>query len=954
MNALTWKRLLPVVAAVALFYALCLAYFTPVMEGKGLVQHDIKQWKGMAQEVNEHRDATGEEALWTGSMFSGMPSYQIMVKWTANLLSVVDDAFHGFLPRPANFLFLYLLGMYVLLRILKVDPWLSVVGAIAFAFSSYFFVILPAGHTSKANAIGYMPLVFGAMYLLYRGDKWTGAALLALFLGLEVMMNHVQITYYLAMLLVLFGLSEAARAFREKALPDFAMRSGLGAVAVVLALVCNMGMLWSTVEYGKYSTRGKSELTILPDGSKDEGLRTAGLDRDYVTQYSYGKQESFTFLVPDAKGGSSSMIGNGPEVANADPRLRQNIAQMNRYWGDQYSTAGPQYGGAIILVLMLLLLLQAEGRDRWWILGSVILLAVQVGIANAAPFDELDNTVAVMGIKASLLAGVLLIIYLIAGLVLMRDGLVYALFSALLLTLMLSWGRNHMPLTDFFLEHVPGYDKFRSVTMILVVLSLAVSVLAVLYVDRLLKARNATGAAWDKLMEKRAMIGVGSVLVLLLAFGLAPDSLFSFVSDQEKAMLTQQAESSPEMESQVALFVDNLKEVRIGIFTADVWRSFAFVLGAGILLLLFGRKVVGSTVFIAGLGALILLDQWTVDKRYMHNEKEKGRYAQWADLDELNKPFVPTAADKAILEAEWNPQAEEAHKAVLARLKEEKQQESGANKVVKADEELAARFQSLRRHNGGYRVLTLNNPFNSTQVSYFHRSLGGYHGAKLKRYQELIEFQLGAAMQRVGDLLQSGTSLPQIDSLLAKEGVLNMLNTRYLIYNPERAPIRNTNALGAAWFVDEVKWQQNADAEIMALSAFDPARTALVDERYRSIIGDAPVTADPSASAELTAYETNKLTYTVRSQAGGVVVFSEIWYGPDWQASIDGQPVEHARVDYVLRGLRVPAGEHEVVFSIHSKPFHSSRPYMMAASALVLLLALGALVREARSALRKE
>jgi len=795
-----------------------------------------------------------------------------------------------------------------------------------------------------------MPLVFGAMYLLYRGDKWTGAALLALFLGLEVMMNHVQITYYLAMLLVLFGLSEAARAFREKALPDFAMRSGLGAVAVVLALVCNMGMLWSTVEYGKYSTRGKSELTILPDGSKDEGLRTAGLDRDYVTQYSYGKQESFTFLVPDAKGGSSSMIGNGPEVAKADPRLRQNIAQMNRYWGDQYSTAGPQYGGAIILVLMLLLLLQAEGRDRWWILGSVILLALQVGIANAAPFDELDNTVAVMGIKASLLAGTLLIIYLIAGLVLVRDGLVYALFSALLVTLLLSWGRNHMPLTDFFLEHVPGYDKFRSVTMILVVLSLAVAVLAVLYVDRLLKARSATGAAWDKLMEKRAMVGVGSVLVLLLAFGMAPDSLFSFVSDQEKAMLTQQAESSPQMESQVAMFVENLKEVRIGIFTADVWRSFAFVLGAGILLFLFGRKVVGGTVFVAGLGLLVLLDQVTVAKRYMHNEKDKGRYVQWADLDELNKPFVPTAADKAILEAEWDPSMQEAH----IHLMDRKRSSGLVSRFIKPDEELSARFGTLRRNTNGYRVLSLNNPFNSTQVSYFHRSLGGYHGAKLKRYQELIEFHLGAAMQRVGNLLQSGTSMPQIDSLLAEEGVLNMLNTRYLIYNPERPPIRNTNALGAAWFVDEVKWQQDADAEIMALSAFDPARTALVDERYRPVIGDAPLSPDPSASAELASYETNRLTYNVRSQAGGVVVFSEIWYGPDWQASIDGQPVDHARVDYVLRGLRVPAGEHEVVFSIHSKPFHTSRPYMMAASALVLLLALGALVREARSALRKE
>lgn len=947
MNAFPWKRLLPVLGAVAFFYALTLTYFSPVLEGKGLEQHDITQWKGMAQEINEHRDATGEESLWTGSMFSGMPAYQIAVKWTANLLSIVDGAFHGFLPRPASFLFLYLIGMYVLLRILKVDPWLSVVGAIAFAFSSYFFVILPAGHTSKANAIGYMPMVFGALYLLYRGDKWTGASLLALFLGLEIMMNHVQITYYLAFLLVLFGVAEAVRAFREKGLPDFLGRSGLGALAVLLALMCNMGMLWSTVEYGKYSTRGKSELTVLPDGSKEAGTRTAGLDRDYITQYSYGKQETFTFLVPDAKGGFSSMIGNGPETAKADPRYRQSIAQMNRYWGDQLSTAGPQYAGAIALVLMLLLLLRTEGRDRWWLAGSLLLILAQVAIANAAPFDDLSNDAQVAGIKASLLAGILLVLYLAAGLYVMRDGLVYALFSALLLTLMLSWGRNHMPLTDFFLEHVPGYDKFRSVTMILVVLELAVPVLAMLYVDRLLKS-----GGWDKVTEKRSMIGIGAVLVILLAMALAPDDLFSFVSDQEREMLTRQAEESPAMEAQVSLFVDNLKEVRLGIFTADVWRSFAFVLAAGALLFLFGRKLVGRVVLIAGLGLLVLLDQWSVAKRYMNNEKEKGRYVQWADLDELKKPFTPTGADKAILEAEWSPAAEQDHQVVMARLKEAKQQESGANKVIKPDEELAARFISLRRH-GGYRVLSLNNPFNSAQVSYFHRSLGGYHGAKLKRYQELIEFQLSPAIQRIGGLLQSGTSMLQIDSLLAKEGVLNMLNTRYLIYNPDRPPIRNTNALGEAWFVDELKWAKDADSEIMEIGTIDPARTAVVDERYRASIGDAPITPDPSASAELANYETNELTYTVRSQAGGFVVFSEIWYGPDWHATIDGQPAEHVRVDYVLRGLRVPAGEHEVVFSIRSKPFHTSRPYMMAASVLVLLLAIGALFREGRAAIRQ-
>ncbi len=942
MNSIPWKRLVPVFAALVLFYVLSLVYFSPMLDGKQLDQHDIKQWMGMAHEVDEHRDATGEEALWTGSMFSGMPAYQISVKWTANLLTYADSLFHGFLPRPANFLFLYLMGMFVLLRILKVDPWLSVIGAIAFAFSSYFFVILPAGHTSKANAIGYMPMVLGGLYLLYRGRMILGAALLGLFLGLQIMQNHLQVTYYLAILLLLFVLAELMRAVREKQLVDFTKRSGLGAIAAGLAVLCNLGVLWSTMEYGKYSTRGKSELTIQADGSSAEGLRTAGLDRDYITTYSYGKQESFTLLVPDAKGGYSSMIGNGPELAGADQRYRQNLAQMNRYWGDQISTSGPQYVGVIVILLMLMLLMQAEGRDRWWLLGSLLVILLQIMISNAAPFDPSVAVAHVGGIKASLLAGAVIILYLLAGLWLMRDGLVYALFSALLLTLMLSWGRNLMPLTDFFLDNVPGYDKFRAVTIILVIVELAAPVLAILYLDRLIR-----NGGWDKVMEKRSLIAMGSVLVVLLGMGLAPDTFFSFVSDQEQVMLAQQAEDSPAMEAQVRVFVDELKAVRIGIFTADVWRSFAFVVAAGALVYFFGKKKIGKVVLVAGLGALFLLDQWTVDKRYMHNEKERGRYAKWVDAEEFKRPYKPDAADKAILEAEWSPEAEAEHKARMARLKE------SGEKFVKPEVELAERFSSLRRH-ADYRVLGLNNPFNDTKASYFHRSLGGYHGAKLKRYQELIEFHLTGAMQRVGGLLQGGTSLPQIDSLLAKEGVLNMLNTRYLVYNPERPPIRNSNAYGAGWFVDEVKWVKNGDEEITELGNIDPSRTVLIDERYKTQLGDAKAIADPSASVELTEYETNELTYNVRSQNGGVVVFSEIWYGPDWTVTIDGQPADHVRADYVLRAMAVPAGEHAIVFKVESKPYNTSRPLAMASSALLLLLVIGALGWEWRTTQKPE
>lgn len=942
MKAIPWKTLLPVLVAVAVFYVLCLAYFSPMLEGKQLGQHDIRQYMGMSKEVSEFREATGEEALWTGSMFSGMPAYQISVVWSSNLLRWADKLFHGFLPRPAEFLFLYLVGMFVLLRILKVDPWLSLVGAIAFAFSSYFFIILPAGHTSKANAIGYMPLVLGAMWMVFRGRMLLGAALLALFLGLEIAMNHVQVTYYLGILLALFVLAEAVRAVRERTLVDFAKRSGVGMVGVMLALLCNLGLLWSTWEYGKYTTRGQSELTIRADGSSASDIRTAGLDRDYVTQYSYGKQESFTLLVPDAKGGPTAQIGNDPDVmTKADPRFRQNIAQMNHYWGDQYMTSGPVYVGAVVLLLMLLLLVGAETRARWWLGGSLLVLLACIAIANR--LDDGGNALPVLGISAPIACGMLLFLYLAAGLYFVRDVLLYALFGAMLTTLMLAWGHNLMPLTDFFLDHVPGYNKFRAVTIILVVVELAVPVLGVLYLDRLIKA-----GGWDKLTEKRNLIGIGAVLVLLLAMAIAPDGLFDFVSDQEREAFTQQAESSPEMEDQVMSFVGALKEVRIGFFTADVWRSFAFVLAGGALLFLFGRRKVGRGVLLAGMGALILLDLWTVDKRYLNNEKARGRYAQWEDAAAHDLPFKPDAADKAILEAEWGPEAEADQKLAMERLRANNS--GGAKGRVSAEAELVQRFSSLRPH-ADYRVFWLGNPFSDARTSYFHRSLGGYHGAKLKRYQELIEFHLGPARNRVSEMLSKPVSIPQIDSLLAREGVLNMLNTRYLIYSPERPPLRNVNALGAGWFVDEVRWAKDADEEITTLGTIDPATTAVVDERYRAALGDAKA-ADPSASVELTSYRTNELTYTVRSATGGVVVFSEIWYGPDWKASIDGAPAEHVRADYVLRAMAVPAGTHTVVFKIESRPYHASAPVAMASSGIVLLLALGLLLFEARRALR--
>jgi hypothetical protein len=909
MNRIPWKSLLPAFAAIALFYTLSLVYFSPMLEGKRLAMGDIKQWQGMAREVEEHRERTGEEALWTGSMFSGMPAYQISVKWASNLLQGAHQLFSGFLPRPASFLFLYLVGMYVLLRILKIDPWLSLVGAIAFAFSTYFLILLPTGHTSKANAIGYMPLVLGGVWLLYRGRMLLGAALLALFLGLEITMNHVQVTYYLAMLLVLFALAELVRAVREKQVGDFAKRSGLGLLAVIFALLCNIGSLWSTWEYGRFSTRGASELTIRSDGSSAADIRTTGLDRDYVTDYSFSVQETFNMLVPDAKGGHSSAIGTDPEViGKSDPRFRQNVSQMSRYWGDQRFVAGPMYVGAIALLFMVLMLAQAEGRARWWVIAAVPVLVLLLRISSPE------------------VAFALLAAYLIAGIFLWSDGLSVALVGAMLLAIVLSWGRNYMPLTDFFLDYIPGYNKFRAVTIILVVVALAVPLLGIRFVDRLVKS-----GGWDKSTEKRSLIGMGLVLGLLLIMGLAPALLFDFVSEQERDAFTQQMDAAPQQEAQYLQFIDSLKAVRIGLFTADAWRSFAFVLGASVLLVLFGRRKIAAPWLIAGLGLLVLADQYTVAKRYVNNEKDRGRYTMWEEAAASEIPHRPNAADLAILEQETTPALEADMKAAMDRIRSTK-------KRVLPEEEMQLRFASMRRtsHN---RTLLLGNPFNDARTSYFHKSLGGYHGAKLKRYQELIEFQLAPAIGRVSAMLQTGTSMEQMDSLLAKEGVLNMLNARYLIYNPERPPITNLNAFGPAWFVDELRWAKNADDEITALDEVDLARTAVIDERFRSMFPTPPV-ADPSASVELSSYETNNLKYVVRSSSGGVVVFSEIWYGPDWKAYIDGQPVEYARANYVLRALSVPAGEHTVEFRVESRAFNASAPIALASSGLLILLVL--------------
>lgn len=927
MKAIDIRRILPVLAALLAFYALSVAYFSPVLEGQQLVQSDIRQYRGMAQELVEHRAVEEDEPFWTGSMFGGMPAYQIGVKWPATALDVVDRFFHGFLPRPASFLFLYMLGMFVLLRCLRLNNWVALVGAVAYGFATYYLVVIEAGHTSKANAMGYMPMVFGGFYLLLRGQRWWGAALFALFLALQIKMNHVQVTYYLGFLLVLFAVAEVVRALREKSLPDLLGRFGLGAVGLVFALLCNLGMLWGTMEYSVHTTRGPSELTIHPDGSNALANKTSGLDRDYVTQWSYGRQESLTFLVPDAKGGGSGPIVSTREQldALADPVFRNDLTQrlqagqgVNSYWGDQLFTSGPVYGGVIVVLLLLLLLVRLRGPAAWWALAALPLLVVATLV------------------QQPVVLGVLVLGYLVAGAFLWREPLPYALFAALVLTLLLSWGRNLMPLTDFFLDHVPGYNKFRAVTIILVIVDLSIVVLGALYLDRFLKEGK-----WNKDNERSFRIGAGALVAVMLLLIAMPGTFLEFFSANEKAALSAEVDAAGANAGAVQRYIDGLRDHRIGVFRADAFRSLAFILLAAALLWAYGKERLGRTVVVAGLGLLVLVDLWGVDKRYLNNEKnERGQYLAWEDPILNQYPYRPQPVDMAILQAERTAATDAAYAEGLKKIRAERADKGLPPRLV-PEEEGALQFGALRRTADHYRVVDIRGTFQESRTSYFHRSVGGYHGAKLKRYQELYEFHLQPELNATLQVLSGGPLTPErLAQAFEGRTALNMLNTRYLVHAADQPPIVNPNGAGAAWFVDEVREVPDADSEIRALSTIDLKRTAVVHARDHAVLAGA-ARPDSNATARMLKYGSNELIYEVNSGNGGVVVFSEIWYGPDWKAEIDGVEAPYVRADYVLRAMAVPAGKHTIRFHAESRAYSVGGRIAMIAS-WVLMLALAA------------
>ncbi len=821
------NTLAPYLVAIFVFIGITLVYFSPLLEGKKLKQHDIAMFKGMSKEIADFRESTGQEALWTNSMFGGMPAWQISVKYTGNLMGYVDRMITLGLPYPANFVFLYFMGFFILLLVLKVDPWLSIAGAIAFALSSYFFIILGAGHTSKAHAIGYMAPVLAGIILTFRGKYWQGALLTAVALALEIKAGHLQITYYLLLMVLVYGFFKLIDAITQKTVPSFLKTTGILLVAALLAVLTHSTNLWATYQYGKDTMRGKPELT------KEIAITSDGLDRDYITSWSYGKEETWSLLIPDAKGGASGMLGNVDAIKKADPAYRSMISnQTNAYWGDQPGTSGPVYAGAIVIFLFILGMFIVRGRFKW------------------------------------------------------------ALFSITVLSILLSWGHNMMWFTDFFIDYIPGYNKFRAVTMTLVMAELAMPLLAFLALNEVIK---------NPVLLKQKInyfyISLGLSAGVVLLFYMLPTAFFSFLSEQENTQFTQLLDGADG--PQVAAYLANLEAVRVAIFRADALRSLFFIVAAAALIYFYLLNKIKHTWIIAGVAVLVLIDLFGVNRRYLNNDN-------FVRASQVDVPFKPSKANLFI----------------------------------------------LNDKDPDFRVLDITqSTFNDASTSYFHKSIGGYHGAKLQRYQDIIEYYIQGEIESIYKVLSDKPTMEKINNLFYQQQVLSMLNTKYVIYNPDGQPLINPAAFGGAWFVDTAVVVNSPDEEIAALAKVDLRSVAVVDQRFANQL--ARIEQDGESAIQLTDYQPNHLTYQTESAHDRLAVFSEIYFANGWNAYVDGVKAPYLRANYILRAMNIPAGKHTIDFKFEPAVWKVGEPISLVASLILILLMLTMLGLEARKYFKK-
>ena len=826
----TLKKCLPDAIVVALFAVISFAYFlVPVSQGKILFRHDSQASVGLGQELTEYEQRTGEVTRWTNSLFSGMPTYQISPAYSStDGLSTAMSAYHLWLPDYVWFLFAYLLGFYILLRAFNFRQSLAALGSILWAFSSYFLIIIAAGHLWKVMALAYLPPMIAGVVLAYRGKYLWGFIVTVVFTAFEVKANHVQMTYYYLFIVLFMVVAYLVQAIREKRFQHFLKASGVLVAAALIGVAINISNLYHTWEYQKESMRGKSELTKANSANQT----SSGLDRDYITQWSYGVDETLTLLVPDAKGGASvplsqnatAMAKANPEVQNMLPQLYEAVPQ---YFGTQPGTSGPVYVGAFVLFLFVL------------------------------------------------------------GLFIVKTPLKWALLAATILSILLSWGHNFMGFTNFFLDYVPMYAKFRTVASILVIAEFTIPLLAALALKRIVDEPTVLTKNMKFVYASLALTaGVALVMALM------PSMMGPFVSDQERQMLSGIQGMTPDVQN---MMLSSIATMRAAMVSADAWRSIIVIIIGVAMLLLFKAQKIKPLYLIVGISALCLIDLWQVDKRYLNDE-------MFVPKSERDTPQQATATDMEILK----------------------------------DKALS------------YRVLNFaSGAFNENNTSYFHKSIGGYHPAKLRRYQEMIDKYIAPEMQAAMQAIRSkGGVMSEVDGRKLFP-VLNMLNAKYFIVPLQgnaTTSIQNPYAQGNGWFVDKLTYVADANAEYAEVGKIDVSHEAVADKKFEAVLGQTAAN-DSTASVVLTKYEPNNMTYTVNSAKGGVVVFSEVYY-PGWSATIDGQPAELGRVNYILRALNVEAGKHEVVLDFHPSSISITETIAYTALAVLLLAICAALFVE--------
>ena len=812
------KEYLPDLLVVIIFAVISFAYFFPAdVDGRILYRHDASAGRGAGQETAEYHERTGKVSRWTNATFSGMPTYQTAPSYkSVSVLNQAVKAYHLWLPENVWYVFAYLLGFYILLRAYDFRRALAVLGSVIWAFSSYFFIIIAAGHIWKVMALAYLPPLIAGIVLSYRGKYLWGFIVTAIFAAFEVDANHVQMTYYYLFIILFMIIAYLVDAVRKRTMKQFMKATAVCAAGALIGVLMNISNLYHTWQYAQESMRGKSELV-----KKNAANQTnSGLDRDYITQWSYGVDETWTLLVPNTKGGASVPLAANTEAMKiADPNFMQIYQQLGQYWGEQPGTSGPVYVGAFVLMLFVLGLFIVKGPTKW------------------------------------------------------------ALLAATVLSVLLSWGRNFMPFTNFFLDYIPMYSKFRTVASILVIAEFTIPLLAMMTLKKIVDEP-------DILTKKikYVYISFGLTAGIALLFALMPTLFFSdFISSSEMQAL----KSIPA--EYLTPLLSNLRSIRESIFTADCWRSFWIIVIGTLCLFLYKMKKLRVEFMMIAITVLCLADMWQVNKRYLNDSMfvEKSVREQAQPMTQTDRQILQ---DKAL----------------------------------------------------DYRVLNFaSNTFNENETSFYHKSIGGYHAAKLRRYQELIDAYISPEMQKtMPAIAQAGGDMTKVNGNSIFP-VLNMLNAKYFIVplqSNQTVAIQNPYVYGNAWFVDKITYVKNANEELDGLGKLDLRHEAIADAGFRSQLGESKA-QDSTSIVKITAYEPNQLTYDVRSATGGIVVFSEIFY-PEWTATVDGKAVELGRVNYVLRALNVDKGHHTVVLTFDPKSVKQTETVAYLSYGVLLLVVL--------------